>query len=316
MENLLQHLDPQNILRDLGSTDFLNLLGDNSDLSGGPEDLLTNEEEEVLLEQELAEAEGIFPTPDTADEGGDEASGDETVPTLAQVAGSLFSTTPSQNLDHTFTESSGEDGIPNFRIINEALHSDADDTSDDEGEVELPSSSRVGKRAIAAISTDEEEERGWKLEKITSRKPLRRQFSLRGSPGITITRIQRSRTLEKTELGSKTTENENSYDTRSTSTNERKLRIMARNQRQHVRMEEEASKGVASPYLHIPVLESQDQKELVVLKNQQNEIEERMKQLKKGLLAKYGICPATHLIRIETRTRTARIACKSHTSDY
>ena len=196
MENLLQHLDPQNILRDLGSTDFLNLLGDNSDLSGGPEDLLTNEEEEVLLEQELAEAEGIFPTPDTADEGGDEASGDDTVPTLAQVAGSLFST----QVDHTFTESSGEDGIPNFRIINESLHSDADDTSDDEGDVDLPSSSRVGKRAIAAISTDEEEERGWRLEKTTSGKPLRTQFSLRGNPGITITRVHRSRTLEKTEL--------------------------------------------------------------------------------------------------------------------
>ena len=79
MENILQHLDPQNILRDLGSTDFLNLLGDESDLSGGPEDLPTDEDEEVLLEQELAEAEGILPIPDTADEGGDEASGDETV---------------------------------------------------------------------------------------------------------------------------------------------------------------------------------------------------------------------------------------------
>ena len=74
MENILQHLDPQNILRDLGSTDFLNLLEDGSDLSGGPEDLPTDEDEEVLLEQELANAEGIIPIPDTADEGGDEAS--------------------------------------------------------------------------------------------------------------------------------------------------------------------------------------------------------------------------------------------------
>ena len=302
MENILQHLDPQNILRDLGSTDFLNLLGDESDLSGGPEDLPTDEDEEVLLEQELAEAEGILPIPDTADEGGDEARGDET------IAGSLFST----QVDHISTESSGENGIPEFRIVNEALHSDARDTSEDERDVDLPSSSRVGKRAISATSTDEEEEQGLSLDKIISGKPLSTHYSLRDNPGITITRVYKSRTLEKTELGSETTEYENSYDSRSTST-ERKLRGMARDQRQSMRMEEEALERSASPYSPVPVLESQDQKELVVLKHELNEVVERMKQLKDGLLAKYGVCSTTYQIKIETRTRTARISRKRQT---
>ena len=301
MENILQHFDPQNFLRDLGSTDFLELLGDESNLSGGPEDLLTDEEEEILLERELAEAEGILPLLDTADEGGDEASEDETAPALAQAAGSLLST----QVDHTSAESSGERNIPDFRRINEAMHLDSRETSEEECDLDLPSSSRVGKRTFSASST--EEERSWRLEKNTRSNPLRAQFSLRGNPGITITRLHRSRTLEKTELGSKTTEYEKSHDTRSTSTNERKLRTMVRNQQRHVRMEEEAL--IASPYSHVPVLESQDQKELVVLKNQQNEIVERMKQLKEELLAKYGICSTTHQIRIETRTRTARIVC-------
>ena len=295
-------MDPQNILRDLGSTGFLDILEDGSDLSGGPEDLPTDEDEEVLLEQELANAEGILPIPDTADGGGDEASGDET------IAGSLFPT----QVDHISTESSGENGIPEFRIVNEALHSDARDTSEDERDVDLPSSSRVGKRAISATSTDEEEERGLSLEKVTSGKPLRTHYSLRDNPGITITRVYKSRTLEKTELGSETTEYENSYDSRSTST-ERKLRGMARDQRQSMRMEEEALERSASPYSPVPVLESQDQKELVVLKHELNEVVERMKQLKDGLLAKYGVCSTTYQIKIETRTRTARISRKRQT---
>ena len=305
MENILQHLDPQNILRDLGSTDFLNLLGDESDLSGGPEDLPTDEDEEAFLEQELAEAEGILPVPDTADEGGDEASGDET------AVGSLIST----QVDHISEESSGENGLPDFRIINEALHSDAKDTSEDERDVDLPSSSRVGKRALSAISTDEEEKRGLRIEKITSGKPLRTHYSLCGNPGISITRVYKSRTLEKTELGSEITEYKNSYDSQSTSTSERKLRIRARDQRQRMRMEEEALKRSASTYSPVPNLESQDQKELVVLKNELNEVVERMLQLKNGLLTKYGVCSAAYQIKIETRTRTARFARKRQTSD-
>ena len=304
MENILQQLDPQNILRDLGSTDFLNLLEDGSDLSGGPEDLPTDEDEEVLLEQELANAEGIIPIPDTADEGGDEASSDETA---------VVSLIPTQ-VDHLSEESSGENGLPDFRLINESLHSDAKDTSEDERDVDLPSSSRVGKRALSAISTDEGEQ-GLRIEKITSGKPLRTHYSLRGNPGITITRVYKSRTLEKTELGSEITEYENNYDSRSTSTSERKLRTRARDQRQRMRMEEEALKRSASPYSPVPVLESQDQKELVVLKNELNEVVERMMELKNGLLAKYGVCSATYQIKIETRTRTARIARKRQTSD-
>ena len=304
MENILQQLDPQNILRDLGSTDFLNLLEDGSDLSGGPEDLPTDEDEEVLLEQELANTEDIIPIPDTADEGGDEASSDETA---------VVSLIPTQ-VDHLSEESSGENGLPDFRLINESLHSDAKDTSEDERDVDLPSSSRVGKRALSAISTDEGEQ-GLRIEKITSGKPLRTHYSLRGNPGITITRVYKSRTLEKTELGSEITEYENNYDSRSTSTSERKLRTRARDQRQRMRMEEEALKRSASPYSPVPVLESQDQKELVVLKNELNEVVERMMQLKNGLLAKYGVCSATYQIKIETRTRTARIARKRQTSD-
>ena len=297
-------MDPQNILRDLGSTGFLDILEDGSDLSGGPEDLPTDEDEEVLLEQELANAEGILPIPDTADEGGDEASGDET------TAVSLIPT----QVDHLSEESSGENGLPDFRLINESLHSDAKDTSEDERDVDLPSSSRVGKRAFSAISTDEGEQ-GLRIEKITSGKPLRTHYSLLGNPGITITRVYKSRSLEKTELGSEITEYENSYDSRSTSTSERKLRTRARDQRQRMRMEEEALKRSASPYSPVPVLESQDQKELVVLKNELNEVVERMMQLKNGLLAKYGVCSATYQIKIETRTRTARIARKRQTSD-
>jgi hypothetical protein len=304
MENILQQLDPQNILRDLGSTDFLNLLEDGSDLSGGPEDLPTDEDEEVLLELELVNAEGLLPIPDTADEGGDEASGDETA---------VVSLIPTQ-IDHLSEESSGENGLPDFRLINESLHSDAKDTSEDEREVDLPSSSRVGKRALSAISTDEGEP-GLRIEKITSGKPLRTHYSLLGNPGITITRVYKSRTLEKTELGSEITEYENSYDSRSTSTSERKLRTRVRDQRQRMRMEEEALKRSASPYSPVPVLESQDQKELVVLKNELNEVVERMMQLKNGLLTKYGVCSATYQIKIETRTRTARIARKRQTSD-
>ena len=297
-------MDPQNILRDLGSTDFLNLLEDGSDLSGGPEDLPTDEDEEVLLELELVNAEGLLPIPDTADEGGDEASGDETA---------VVSLIPTQ-IDHLSEESSGENGLPDFRLINESLHSDAKDTSEDEREVDLPSSSRVGKRALSAISTDEGEP-GLRIEKITSGKPLRTHYSLLGNPGITITRVYKSRTLEKTELGSEITEYENSYDSRSTSTSERKLRTRVRDQRQRMRMEEEALKRSASPYSPVPVLESQDQKELVVLKNELNEVVERMMQLKNGLLTKYGVCSATYQIKIETRTRTARIARKRQTSD-
>ena len=297
-------MDPQNILRDLGSTDFLNLLEDGSDLSGGPEDLPTDEDEEVLLEQELANAEGIIPIPDTADEGGDEASSDETA---------VVSLIPTQ-VDHLSEESSGENGLPDFRLINESLHSDAKDTSEDERDVDLPSSSRIGKRSLSATSTDEGEQ-GLRIEKITSGKPLRTHYSLRGNPGITITRVYKSRTLEKTELGSEITEYENSYDSRSTSTSERKLRTRARDQRQRMRMEEEALKRSASPYSPVPVLESQDQKELVVLKNELNEVVERMMQLKNGLLAKYGVCSATYQIKIETRTRTARIARKRQTLD-
>ena len=301
MENILRNLDPQNILRDLGSTDFLNLLGDGSDLSGGPEDLPTDEDEEVLLEQELAEAEGILPTPDTADGGGDGASRDEA------AAGSLFLTQD----DHTSTESSGENDIPDFRLINEALHSDVKDTRD----VDLPSSSRVGKRSISNTSTDGEEKQGLRLEEITSGKPLSTHYSLRGNPGVTITRVYKTRTLEKSELNSETTEYENSYDSRSTSTSGRKLRVTAREQRKRMRMEEEALERSASPYSHVPVLESQDQEELVVLKYELNEVVERMKQLKDGLLAKYGVCSATYQIKIETRTRTARVARKRQTSD-
>ena len=301
MENILRNLDPQNILRDLGSTDFLNLLGDGSDLSGGPEDLPTDEDEEILLEQELAEAEGILPTPDTADGGGDEASRDEA------AAGSLSLTQD----DHTSTESSGENGIPDFRLINEALHSDVKDTRD----VDLPSSSRVGKRSISSTSTDGEEKQELRLEKITSGKPLSTHYSLRGNPGVTITRVYKTRTLEKSELNSETTEYENSYDSRSTSTSGRKLRVTAREQRKRMRMEEEALERSASPYSHVPVLESQDQEELVVLKYELNEVVERMKQLKDGLLAKYGVCSATYQIKIETRTRTARVARKRQTSD-
>ena len=297
-------MDPQNILRDLGSTDFLNLLEDGSDLSGGPEDLPTDEDEEVLLEQELANAEGIIPIPDTADEGGDEASSDETA---------VVSLIPTQ-VDHLSEESSGENGLPDFRLINESLHSDAKDTSEDERDVDLPSSSRIGKRSLSATSTDEGEQ-GLRIEKITSGKPLRTHYSLRGNPGITITRVYKSRTLEKTELGSEITEYENSYDSRSTSTSERKLRTRARDQRQRMRMEEEALKRSASPYSHVPVLESQDQKELVVLKNELNEVVERMMELKNGLLAKYGVCSATYQIKVETRTRTARIARKRQTLD-
>ena len=297
-------MDPQNILRDLGSTDFLNLLEDGSDLSGGPEDLPTDEDEEVLLEQELANAEGILPIPDTANEGGDEDSGDETA---------VVSLIPTQ-VDHLSEESSGENGLPDFRLINESLHSDAKDTSEDERDVDLPSSSIVGKRALSAISTDEGEQ-GLRIEKITSGKPLRTHYSLRGNPGITITRVYKSRTLEKTELGSEITEYENSYDSRSTSTSERKLRTRARDQRQRMRMEEEALKRSASPYSPVPVLESQDQKELVVLKNELNEVVERMMELKNGLLAKYGVCSATYQIKVETRTRTARIARKRQTLD-
>ena len=304
MEDILQQLDPQNILRDLGSTDFLNLLEDGSDLSGGPEDLPTDEDEEVLLELELVNAEGLLPIPDTADEGGDEASGDETA---------VVSLIPTQ-VDHLSEESSGENGLPDFRLINESLHSDAKDTSEDEREVDLPSSSRVGKRALSAISTDEGEP-GLRIEKITSGKPLRTHYSLLGNPGITITRVYKSRTLEKTELGSEITEYENNYDSRSTSTSERKLRTRVRDQRQRMRMEEEALKRSASPYSPVPVLESQDQKELVVLKNELNEVVERMMQLKNGLLTKYGVCSATYQIKIETRTRTARIARKRQTSD-
>ena len=304
MENILQQLDPQNILRDLGSTDFLNLLEDGSDLSGGPEDLPTDEDEEVLLEQELANAEGIIPIPDTADEGGDEASSDETA---------VVSLIPTQ-VDHLSEESSGENGLPDFRLINESLHSDAKDTSEDERDVDLPSSSRIGKRSLSATSTDEGEQ-GLRIEKITSGKPLRTHYSLRGNPGITITRVYKSRTLEKTELGSEITEYENSYDSRSTSTSERKLRTRARDQRQRMRMEEEALKRSASPYSPVPVLESQDQKELVVLKNELNEVVERMMELKNGLLAKYGVCSATYQIKVETRTRTARIARKRQTLD-
>ena len=303
MENILQQLDPQNIL-DLGSTDFLNLLEDGSDLSGGPEDLPTDEDEEVLLEQELANAEGIIPIPDTADEGGDEASSDETA---------VVSLIPTQ-VDHLSEESSGENGLPDFRLINESLHSDAKDTSEDERDVDLPSSSRIGKRSLSATSTDEGEQ-GLRIEKITSGKPLRTHYSLRGNPGITITRVYKSRTLEKTELGSEITEYENSYDSRSTSTSERKLRTRARDQRQRMRMEEEALKRSASPYSPVPVLESQDQKELVVLKNELNEVVERMMELKNGLLAKYGVCSATYQIKVETRTRTARIARKRQTLD-
>ena len=297
-------MDPQNILRDLGSTDFLNLLEDGSDLSGGPEDLPTDEDEEVLLEQELANAEGIIPIPDTADEGGDEASSDETA---------VVSLIPTQ-VDHLSEESSGENGLPDFRLINESLHSDAKDTSEDERDVDLPSSSRIGKRSLSATSTDEGEQ-GLRIEKITSGKPLRTHYSLRGNPGITITRVYKSRTLEKTELGSGITEYENSYDSRSTSTSERKLRTRARDQRQRMRMEEEALKRSASPYSPVPVLESQDQKELVVLKNELNEVVERMMELKNGLLAKYGVCSATYQIKVETRTRTARIARKRQTLD-
>lgn len=297
-------MDPQNILRDLGSTDFLNLLEDGSDLSGGPEDLPTDEDEEVLLEQELANAEGIIPIPDTADEGGDEASSDETA---------VVSLIPTQ-VDHLSEESSGENGLPDFRLINESLHSDAKDTSEDERDVDLPSSSRIGKRSLSATSTDEGEQ-GLRIEKITSGKPLRTHYSLRGNPGITITRVYKSRTLEKTELGSEITEYENSYDSRSTSTSERKLRTRARDQRQRMRMEEEALKRSASPYSPVPVLESQDQKELVVLKNELNEVVERMMELKNGLLAKYGVCSATYQIKVETRTRTARIARKRQTLD-
>ena len=297
-------MDPQNILRDLGSTDFLNLLEDGSDLSGGPEDLPTDEDEEVLLEQELANTEDIIPIPDTADEGGDEASSDETA---------VVSLIPTQ-VDHLSEESSGENGLPDFRLINESLHSDAKDTSEDERDVDLPSSSRIGKRSLSAISTDEGEQ-GLRIEKITSGKPLRTHYSLRGNPGITITRVYKSRTLEKTELGSEITEYENSYDSRSTSTSERKLRTRARDQRQRMRMEEEALKRSASPYSPVPVLESQDQKELVVLKNELNEVVERMMELKNGLLAKYGVCSATYQIKVETRTRTARIARKRQTLD-
>ena len=297
-------MDPQNILRDLGSTDFLNLLEDGSDLSGGPEDLPTDEDEEVLLEQELANTEDIIPIPDTADEGGDEASSDETA---------VVSLIPTQ-VDHLSEESSGENGLPDFRLINESLHSDAKDTSEDERDVDLPSSSRIGKRSLSAISTDEGEQ-GLRLEKITSGKPLRTHYSLRGNPGITITRVYKSRTLEKTELGSEITEYENSYDSRSTSTSERKLRTRARDQRQRMRMEEEALKRSASPYSPVPVLESQDQKELVVLKNELNEVVERMMELKNGLLVKYGVCSATYQIKVETRTRTARIARKRQTLD-
>lgn len=302
MENILQQLDSQNILRDLSSTDFLNLLEDGSDLSGGPEDLPTDEDEEVLLELELANAEGILPIPDTADEGGDEASEDETA---------VVSLLPTQ-VDHLSEESSGENGLPDFRLINESLHSDAKDTSEDERDVDLPSSSRVGKRSLSATSTDEGEQ-GLRIEKITSGKPLSTHYSLLGNPGITITRVYKSRSLEKTELGSESTEYENSYDSRSTSTSERKLRTRVRDQRQRMRMEEEALKRSASPYSPVPVLESQDQKELVVLKNELNEVVERMMQLKNGLLAKYGVCSATYQIKIETRTRTARIARKRQT---
>ena len=304
MENILQHLDPQNILRDLGSTGFLDILEDGSDLSGGPEDLPTDEDEEVLLEQELANTEDIIPIPDTADEGGDEASSDETA---------VVSLIPTQ-VDHLSEESSRENGLPDFRLINESLHSDAKDTSEDERDVDLPSSSRIGKRSLSATSTDEGEQ-GLRLEKITSGKPLRTHYSLRGNPGITITRVYKSRTLEKTELGSEITEYENSYDSRSTSTSERKLRTRAWDQRQRMRMEEEALKRSTSPYSPVPVLESQDQKELVVLKNELNEVVERMMQLKNGLLAKYGVCSATYQIKIETRTRTARIARKRQTLD-
>ena len=305
MENILRHLDPQNILRDLGSTDFLSLLGDESDLSGGPEDLPTDEDEEVLLEHELAEAEGVLPTPDTTDEGGDEASGDAT------AVGSLFST----QVDHNSTESSGGNGIPDFRLINEALHSAAKDTSKEERDLDLPSSSRIGKRAISATSMDEEEEKAGRLEQTTSRKLLRTHYSLRDHPGVTITRIYKSRTLEKTGLGSEVTENENSSGTRSTSVNERNLRMRTRDQRQFMTIDEEALNGSASPQPHVPLLESQDQRELVLLKHQLNEVVERMMQLKNGLLAKYGVCSAAYQIKIETRTRTARFARKRQTLD-
>ena len=303
MENILRHLDPQNILRDLGNTDFLSLLGDESDLSGGPEDLPTDEDEEVLLEHELAEAEGVLPTPDTTDEGGDEASGDAT------AVGSLFST----QVDHNSTESSGGDGIPDFRLINEALHSAAEDTRKEERDLDLPSSSRIGKRAISATSMDEEEEKAGRLEQITSRKLLRTHYSLRDHPGVTITRIYKSRALEKTGLGSEFTENENSSGTRSTS--ERNLRKRTRDQRQLMTIDEEALNGSASPQPHVPLLESQDQRELVLLKHQLNEVVERMMQLKNGLLAKYGVCSAAYQIKIETRTRTARFARKRQTLD-
>ena len=303
MENILRHLDPQNILRDLGNTDFLSLLGDESDLSGGPEDLPTDEDEEVLLEHELAEAEGVLPTPDTTDEGGDEASGDET------AVGSLFST----QVDHNSTESSGGDGIPDFRLINEALHSAAEDTRKEERDLDLPSSSRIGKRAISATSMDEEEEKAGRLEQTTSRKLLRTHYSLRDHPGVTITRIYKSRALEKTGLGSEFTENENSSGTRFTS--ERNLRKRTRDQRQLMTIDEEALNGSASPQPHVPLLESQDQRELVLLKHQLNEVVERMMQLKNGLLAKYGVCSAAYQIKIETRTRTARFARKRQTLD-
>ena len=296
-------MDPQNILRDLGSTDFLSLLGDESDLSGGPEDLPTDEDEEVLLEHELAEAEGVLPTPDTTDEGGDEASGDAT------AVGSLFST----QVDHNSTESSGGDGIPDFRLINEALHSAAEDTRKEERDLDLPSSSRIGKRAISATSMDEEEERAGRLEQITSRKLLRTHYSLRDHPGVTITRIYKSRALEKTGLGSEFTENENSSGTRFTS--ERNLRKRTRDQRQLMTIDEEALYRSASPQPHVPLIESQDQRELVLLKHQLNEVVERMMQLKNGLLAKYGVCSAAYQIKIETRTRTARFARKRQTLD-
>ena len=296
-------MDPQNILRDLGNTDFLSLLGDESDLSGGPEDLPTDEDEEVLLEHELAEAEGVLPTPDTTDEGGDEASGDAT------AVGSLFST----QVDHNSTESSGGDGIPDFRLINEALHSAAEDTRKEERDLDLPSSSRIGKRAISATSMDEEEEKAGRLEQITSRKLLRTHYSLRDHPGVTITRIYKSRALEKTGLGSEFTENENSSGTRFTS--ERNLRKRTRDQRQLMTIDEEALNGSASPQPHVPLLESQDQRELVLLKHQLNEVVERMMQLKNGLLAKYGVCSAAYQIKIETRTRTARFARKRQTLD-
>ena len=285
MDNILENLDPQQIIQDLNTPGFLNLLGDDGDLSGGPDDLLSEDDEEVLLEGELAQVEGTFPVFNTAGKDGDELSKDETVLNAAQISGSLF---PSQ-VDQTSGESSEGICIPGLKIVNQAR-----DTSDEEVNHEIPSTVEELAQTSAA-STVEKGGRIWKLETANNKKPM---FALRGNPGITVTRVQKSKT---------------SYNTRSTSVNERKLRALVRSRQLLMRAEKEAPRGVFPTCQFIPPLELQEQEELLTLKDQYTKILEQIRQLKDSILVKHGICPITYQIKIESVRRAARITRRTIT---